>query len=83
MYEFEAGVRSDEIGRRVQTGMVGPLVGDAQWHFGDLAVFHMAEAVCVLLTWIAFIGGEEFAQVELLPRLQFADRIFRQYHHAE
>ena len=63
--------------------MVGPLIGDAQWHFGDLAVFHVAEAVCVLLTWIVFIGCEEFARVELLPRLQFADRIFGQYHHTE
>ena len=53
--------------------MVGPLVGDAQWHLGDLAVVDVAEAVCILLTWIVFIGGEEFAQVELLPRLQFAD----------
>ena len=63
--------------------MVGPLIGDSQRHFGDLAVFHMTEAVRVLLARIVFVRGEEITQVELLPRLQFADRIFRQYHHAE
>ena len=43
----------------------------------------MTEAVRVLLARIVFVRGEEITQVELLPRLQFADRIFRQYHHAE
>ena len=63
--------------------MVGPLVGDAQWHLGDLAVVDVAEAVRVLLARILFAFGEEFAQVELLPRLQFADGVFGKHNHAE
>ena len=83
LHELESRIGCDEVGRRVQTRMVGPLVGDAQWHLGDLAVVDVAEAVRVLLARILFAFGEEFAQVELLPRLQFADGVFRKHHHAE
>ena len=71
------------MGRRVEARMVGPLVGDAQRHLGHGAVVDMAEAARVLLAGILFAFGEEFAQVELLPRLQFADGVFGKHHHAE
>ena len=83
LHELESRIGGHEMGRRVQTRMVGPLVGDAQWHLGDLAVVDVAEAVRVLLAGILFAFGEEFAQVELLPRLQFADGVFGQHHHAQ
>ena len=68
---------------RVQTGVVGPLVGDAQRHLGDRAVAYMAESGGVLGTRVGFAFREEFGEVELLPRMQFADGILGEYHHAQ
>ena len=70
---------------RVEARMVGPLVGDAQRHAvdGDLAVVDVAESVRVLLARVLFAFGQEVGQVELLPRLQFADRILGEDDHAE
>ena len=68
---------------RVQAGVVGPLVSDAQRHLGDRAVSHVAESGGVLGTRIGLALGKEFGEVELLPRLQFADGILGEHHHAE
>ena len=83
LHEFEPRIGGHEVGGRIQSGMVGPLIGDAQWHLGHLAVTDMAESVGVLLTRIFLALGQEFAQGELLPRLQFTNRILGEHHHAE
>ena len=83
LHEFEARVGGHEVCGRVQTGVVGPLVGDAQRHLGDCAVSHVAESGGVLGARVGFAFREEFGEVELLPRLQFADGIFGEHHHAE
>ena len=71
--------------RRVEPRMVGPLVGDAQRHAGDghLAVADVAEAVRVLLARVLLAFRQVVAQMQVLPRLQFADRILREHDHAE
>ena len=64
--------------------MVGPLVGHAQRHAGgDLAVVHVAEAVGVALARILLAFGQIVAQMQLLARLQLADRILGEHHHAQ
>ena len=85
LHEFEARIGGDEVRGRVEARMVGPLVGDAQRHAvdGDLAVVDVAESVRVLLARVLFAFGQEVGQVELLPRLQFADRILGEDDHAE
>ncbi len=83
LHEFESRIGGDEVGRRVQARVVGPLVGDAQRHLGDLAVVDVAEPAGVLPARVLFAFGQEFAQVEVLPRLQFADGVFGKHHHAQ
>ena len=68
---------------RVQTGVIGPLVGDAQRHLGDCAVAYVAESGGVLGARVGFAFRKEFGEVELLPRLQFADGILGEHHHAQ
>ena len=83
LHEFEARIGGHEMRGRVQTGVVGPLVGDAQRHLGDCAVAYVAESGGVLGARVGFAFREEFGEVELLPRLQFADRILGEDDHAE
>ena len=83
LHKLEARIQGHEVCGRVQAGVVGPLVSDAQRHLGDRAVSHVAESGGVLGTRIGLALGKEFGEVELLPRLQFADGILGEYHHAE
>ena len=85
LHEFETRVGRHEMRRRVEPRMVGPLVGDAQRHAGDghLAVADVAEAVRVLLARVLLAFRQVVAQMQVLPRLQFADRILREHDHAE
>ena len=83
LHEFQPRIGGHEVGRRIQAGMVGPLVGDAQRHLGDLAVADMPEAIGVLRARIVVAVGQEFAEAELLPRLQLADGVLGQDHHTQ
>ena len=83
LHEFKPRIGGHEARRRIQAGMVSPLVLHAQRHACDLAVAHLAESRRILGTGVLLPRGQIVAQMQVLTGLQLADRILGQHDHTQ